>query len=54
MKLLSILALSGFAFVAAAPAEAADFSPALQQVIVGAKKEGKLVWYLDSAAAAAL
>ncbi len=45
MKLLSILAFVfalPFTFAAAAPAQAADFSPALQEVIAGAKKEGKL------------
>ena len=42
MKLLTILALSAFTFAAVAPADAADFSPALQEVIAGAKKENKL------------
>ncbi len=47
MKLLSIVAsrifmLGAFVLVAAAPAQAADFSPALQEVIAAAKKEGKL------------
>jgi len=42
MKLPTILALSAFTFAAVAPADAADFSPALQEVIAGAKKENKL------------
>jgi len=36
MKLLPVVALSAFACAAAAPARAADFSPALQEVIAGA------------------
>ena len=42
INLLSLIALSAVAFAAVAPARAADFSPALQEVIAGAKKEGKL------------
>ena len=42
MNKLTIAVLSAFAFAVAAPAGAADFSPAVQELIAGAKKEGKL------------
>jgi ABC-type Fe3+ transport system substrate-binding protein len=42
MKTLGIFALGALAVVAAMPARAADQTPALQQVIAAAQKEGKL------------